>query len=91
MEYDYVRQMAEEQLSAVAKEFRRLTKINEMRPPETRIACSTYIEEKDGRFIAVLGPAHDTRELFKEFFRRRPEFRSVIQGVLDEMYRVADR
>ncbi len=91
MPYNIARQLAEEQLSTVAKEFHRLLELNERRTPEMKIACSTYITEQDGRFIAVNGSAHEMEAVLKEFFRKRPEFRMTVQSVLNEMYQVEDR
>lgn len=91
MPYNIARQLAEEQLSTVAKEFHRLLELNEHRTPEMKIACSTYLCEEGGRFIAVNGSAHEMEALLKEFFTKRPEFRMTVQSVLNEMYQIADQ
>lgn len=78
-------------LNAQAEGLKRLLEKNESRRPEARVTTLTSCCSDDGGFIIVNGSAHRMRENFVKFFSQRPEFRQVVQDVLDRMYLVDRR
>ena len=64
---------------------------NDNLPVEVRNNSITVVK-KDGRpeMLVVNGPAQVMEPLFIELFRRRPELRQVVQGVLTQMFHIAD-
>lgn len=60
--------------------------------PEVRNNSFTLSKGNDGlEMVVVNGSAHKMREAFIGLFKARPELRQVVQGVLNDMYRIADR
>lgn len=77
------------QIKEAAKTLEDLLAINDARRKDQRVPSLTHVvSADDSRFIAVNGSAHLMAGLFAEFFRKRPEFRGVVQDVLDSMYKI---
>lgn len=88
---DLFRQTAEKNIATLAGSLIREMEINEAQTkPERKVHTSTLIVGDEGGFIALDGSAHRMEECFIELFKRRPEFRSVVQSVLDKMFYIAD-
>lgn len=85
---ELVIETAKRQLTEAVSRLQGLCRLDSQRPAEQRIASLTHVEADGGRFVAVHGSAHMMSGLFTEFFRARPEFRSVVQDVLDGMYKI---
>lgn len=81
-------EIEKEQLKEAVKALGDLLAINDARQKQQRVPTLTHVEASEERFIAVNGSAHTMDGLFREFFRKRPEFRSVVQEALDSMYMV---
>lgn len=92
-EYDRecLRSTLEGNLNNAVKELVSLLQINELRSPDTKVHTLTWAKDENGCFLAVNGSAHQMRVHFEEFFRERPEFRRVVQDVLDNMYKIYNR
>ncbi len=87
---DLVKETARKQLAEASERLQGLCRLDANRPVDQRVADLTHVEADGGRFIAVFGSAHMMGDLFREFIRKRPEFRGVIQEALDDMYRIVD-
>lgn len=86
---EFFRQAAERNIDAIAGTLVSALAANEAQTrPGRRVRSSTLAVSGDGGFVAVGGSAHRMGGLFRELFRKRPELRSVVQGALDEMYKV---
>lgn len=92
-EYDKecLRSTMERKLNDSVGELVYLLQVNELRSPDTKVHTLTWANDKNGCFLAVNGSAHQMHEHFEEFFRERPEFRRVVQDVLDNMYKIDNR
>lgn len=92
-EYDRecLRSKLEGNLNNAVKKLVTLLQVNELRSPDTKVHTLTWAKDENGCFLAVNGSAHRMREHFEEFFRERPEFRRVVQDVLDNMYKIDNR
>lgn len=89
-EYFHERQRAcmEADLKETVGELRRLLDVNGQRHPDAQVPTLTECVADEDRFIAVNGSAHRMYEPFVKFFRKRPEFRQVVQRALDDTYNV---
>ena len=85
---EVLRQEMENRLNSQAAGLKRLLEINDARMPENRVPTLTSCVSDDGGFIVVNGSAHRMKEHFEKFFTQRPEFRQVVQEVLDNMFRI---
>lgn len=81
----------EKSLAGVTGELRHLLEVDSKRPKEAQVPTLTSCCTDDGGFLVVNGSAHRMKENFESFFKARPEFRSVVQDVLDRMYLIEDR
>ena len=89
---DLIRQTAENSIRSIARSLRMELEANEaQKNPSRKVHTSTLVVGDDEMFIALEGSAHRMEACFTELFTRRPELRSVVQGVLDKMYLVLDR
>lgn len=88
---EIVRQAAEKRIGDMAEALRQELAENDAKRPERRVHTATLVVTDDGRFLAMNGSAHQMGDCFRQLFEHRPELRGVVQQVLEEMYRIADR
>ncbi|MGN1210458.1 MAG: hypothetical protein ACI4TM_02145 [Candidatus Cryptobacteroides sp.] len=90
-ERDFLRSTLERNLNDKVEDLVHLLEINETRAAEIKVPTLTFASEGNGCVFVVNGSAHQMREHFKSFFQQRPEFRQVVQGVLDDIYMIDNR
>ena len=67
-------------------------RFNATLPPECRNNVITLVKDpKRPEMLVVNGSAHMLEPLFIELFKKRPELRSVVQSVLNDMYMVVSK
>jgi len=86
---EVVRSTAEKNIRSLAKALKHELEVNDAQEnPARRVHTSLLICMDEDRFIALDGSAHRMEECFIELFKRRPELRSVVQEVLNKMFRI---
>lgn len=86
---EVVRSTAENNIRSLAKALKHELEVNDAQTnPDRRVHTSLLICMDEDRFIALDGSAHRMEECFIELFKRRPELRSVVQEVLNKMFRI---
>lgn len=80
-------------IDLMCRELAREVRMNENRKPAEKICYTATVvgDDKKGCYIVIEGSAHQMADSFTELFKRRPELRQVVQGVLDKMYRIESR
>lgn len=85
---EILRNDMEVRLAGAGKELKHLLNINKLRRPEARVSTLMSCETEDGGLLVVNGSAHTMKEHFTALFTERPEFRAVVQEVLDSMFKI---
>ena len=89
---EVARKAAEAAIQSLTKALRQELAVNDAQTnPERRVNTALLVVTDEDRFLALDGTAHQMRSCFVQLFQRRPELRSVVQEVLNEMFRIEDR
>lgn len=89
---EIIRDNAERAIRSLSKELQKELAINDaQKNPNRRVHTALLVVRDEERFIALNGSAHQMEECFIELFKRRPDLRSVVQDVLNKMYRLVAR
>lgn len=85
---EILRNDMEASLARAGKELKHLLEINSLRRPEARVPTLTSCHSAEGGLLVVNGSAHEMKGHFTALFTERPEFRAVVQEVLDSMFKI---